>query len=567
MERGDRKMSSSADIEQDRNTVRATAPKRSGTRDRLSVELGVHIAFWIALLVLCVFVIWPTVSVLRYPDLSDYLDVLTRPRLFTAARNSLFVTAGSTLAATFVGFVFAFVATRRDMPGRKFFRAMGMLPLFAPPFMVAFAYILMFGRQGLVSHHLLGLDIDIFGWQGLCLSQTIAFFPLAMMIIKSVLEGIHPSMEQAALTLGARESDALRTVMLPLVRPGIIGAMLVIAITVLADFGNAVVIAGNYPLLATEAWFMMEGLADLRGAAVVVSALLVPTIGLFIASRTLVGDRNYSTITGRGSDMDQMATPGPVKWAAFAICALTSVFVLVVYFGIVLAGLTEAWGNDWSLTLRHWSETRQWAGAIGTSVMIAVLAGLVTAAVGQITAFLHSRALPFRFVLDFLSVLPGALPGVFVGVGFVLAFNGPPLELAGTIWIIVFALGFWHLPQAYETTSASLRQIHKSIEDAARNLGAGEMRLLTDVYVPLLSRSLFAAFVQSFVRSISNISVVVFLVAPGNVLVTFVLLQMIGGANWSGAAALTTALLVITFLCIGAAQLVVGRSAPTLRGA
>jgi iron(III) transport system permease protein len=558
-------MSTSVEINQALSGLDA-APRLSDTGGRLGVELGVRIVFWIALLVLAVFVIWPTFSVLRYPGIPDYLDVLTRPRLFTAARNSFFVTVGSTVAATFVGFVFAFVATRNDIPGRKIFRAMGMLPLFAPPFMVAFAYILMFGRQGLVSHHMLGLDLDIFGWKGLCLSQTIAFFPLAMMIIKNVLEGVHPSMEQAALTLGAGEWGALRTIMLPLVRPGVVGAMLVIAITVLADFGNAVVIAGNYPLLATEAWFMMEGLADLRGAAVVVSVLLLPTVALFIASRYIVGARSYATITGRGSDMDQIRTPGPVKWAAFAICAATSVFVLLVYFGIVLAGLTEAWGNDWSLTLRHWAETRQWAGAIGTSLMVAALAGLVTAAVGQVTAFLHSRALPFRFALDFLSVLPGALPGVFVGVGFVLAFNAPPLELAGTIWIIVFALGFWHLPQAYEATSASLAQIHKSIEDAARNLGASEMRLLSDVYVPLLSRGLFAAFVQSFVRSISNISVVVFLVAPGNVLVTFVILQMIGGANWSGAAALTTALLVITFLCIGLAQFVVGRSAPTLRG-
>lgn len=559
-------MSTSADIAQ-AATQRSGSSSRSSAGNVLGVELGVRVVFWIAMVVLCVFVIWPTVSVLRYPDLADYVDVLTRPRLLTAARNSLFVTIISTLAATFVGFVFAFAATRRDIPFRRFFRTAGMLPLFAPPFMVAFAYILMFGRQGLVTHHLLGFDIDIFGWKGLCLSQTVAFFPLAMMITKSVLEGIHPSMEQAALTLGAREVDALRTVMLPLVRPGVIGAMLVIAITVLADFGNAVVIAGDYPLLATEAWFMMEGLADLRGAAVVVSALLVPTIALFIASRTLVGNRSYSTVTGRGSDMDQIATPGLVKWSVVTICAVTSIFVIVVYFGIILCGLTEAWGNDWSLTLRHWGETRQWAGAIGTSVLVAALAGFVTATIGQVTAFLHSRALPFRFLLDFLSVLPGALPGVFVGVGFVLAFNGPPLELAGTIWIIVFALGFWHLPQAYETTSASLKQIHKSIEDAARNLGASEIRLLKDVYVPLLSRSLFASFVQSFVRSISNISVVVFLVAPGNVLVTFVILQMIGGANWSGAAALTTALLAITFLCIGVAQFIVARMSPTLRGA
>jgi iron(III) transport system permease protein len=533
---------------------------------RAPVETGVTLAFLSMLLLLVIFVVYPTGSVLRYPGLADYIDVLSRPRWLVAARNTLVITVLSTLSATFVGFTFAFVVTRCDIPGRKFFRAMGMLPLFAPPFMVAFAYILMFGRQGLVSNHLLGLQLDIFGWHGLWLSQTIAFFPLSMMIIKGVLEGIHPSAEQAALTLGASEWAALRSVMLPLARPGIIGAMLVVAITVLADFGNAVVIAGNYPLLATEAWFMMEGLADLKGAAVVVAVLLVPTIALFLISRYYVSRRTYTTVTGRGSAMDQIKTPVLVKWGAIFICGVVSVFVLLVYFGIVLAGLTEVWGSDWSLTMRHWTEALTHADALWASIQISVMAGAVTAVLGQIAAFLHSRSLPFRHLLDFLAVLPGALPGVFIGVGFVLAFNAPPFELTGSIWIIVLALGFWHLPQAYQATSASLSQIHRSIEDAARDLGASELRLVKDIYAPLLSRSMVASFLQSFVRSVSNISVIVFIVAPGNVVVTFVILQMIGGANWSGAAALTTFLLVITFCCIGLAALVAGRTISPLRG-
>ena len=158
------------------------------------------------------------------------------------------------------------------------------------------------------------------------------------------------------------------------------------------------------------------------------------------------------------------------------------------------------------------------------------------------------------------------MPGVFIGVGFVLAFNNPPVELAGTIWIVVLALGFWHLPLAYQATSSALDQIHRSIEDAARDLGASELRLVSDIYAPLLARSLMASFLQSFVRSVSNISVVVFLVAPGNVMVTFVILQMIGGTDWSGAAALTTFLLIITFLCIGLASLLAGRASTQSRG-
>lgn len=521
---------------------------------RLAVEPAVLILYLATLCALALFVIYPTVRVLITPDFGNVVEVLTNARTIRAAQNSVVITLLSTTSATLLGLVFAFAATRRDIPCRKLFRILGMLPLFAPPFMVAFAYVLMFGRQGLVSYHLLGLNVSIFGWQGLWLAQTIGMFPLATVIIRGVLEGIHPNTEQAALTLGASETAALRTVLLPLALPGIIGAMLVVAITVLADFGNAVVIAGNYPVLATEAWLMMDGLGDLQGAAVIVSLLMVPTVALFMASRALLGDRVFTTVTGRGADVDQIATPTFIKWAVVVICSLTCVLVVMVYAGILLAGLINKWGSDWSLSLRHWFGVLSYLSELRISIVVSLLAGLVTAVVGQIIAFLHSRSLWFRGALDFLAVLPGALPGVFIGVGFVLAFNAPPVELAGTIWIVVLALGFWHLPHAYQATKAALGQIHRSIEDSARDLGASELRLITDVYVPLLSRSLLASFIQSFIRSMSNVSVVVFMIAPGQILASAVILRMIGSSSWSEGAALTTALLAITFFCVGLAE-------------
>lgn len=529
---------------------------------QLTVEPGVLILAVLTVCALVVFVVYPALLVLATPDWTDARAVLLRPRTLQAAWHSVAITVLSTASSTLVGFAFAFVATRRDMPWRPLFRTLGLLPLFAPPFMVAFAYILMFGRQGLLSNHLLGLHPNIFGWPGLWLSQTVAFFPLATAIIQGVLEGVHPNAEQAALTLGATESAALRTVLLPLAWPGIVGAMLIVGITVLADFGNAVVIAGNYPLLATEAWAMMDGMGDLHGAAAVVSILLVPTAALFAASRLLLHRREWTTSGGRGAAVDQIATPFFVKWAALSVCAVVGTLVVVLYAAILLAGLTAQWGADWSFTLRHWAAAGTHLDALGQSLLVGVLAGLVTACVGQVAAFVQSRPIPLRGVVGFLAVLPGALPGVFIGVGFLLAFNAPPIELADTVWLIVLALGFWHLPQAYQATSAALGQIHRSIEHSARDLGASELRLILDVYAPLLSRSLLAAFLQSFIRSVSNISVIVFLISPSQVLVTYVILQQIGGSDWSGAAALTTVLLAVTFCCVGLAQLALRRIGP-----
>ncbi len=532
---------------------------RWGEVRRQAGDPGVALAFLGAAAVLAVFVLYPTFRVLWFPTVRDYLGIPAEPRWIQATRNSLFMMVISTLTAALAGLVFAFAVTRPDVPLRRFFRNIALLPLFAPPFMVAFAYILMFGRQGLITRTVFGLSANIFGWHGLWLVETVAFFPLAMLVIIGVLEAVNPSLEHAARNLGADEWTVARTISLALARPGIAGAALVVAISVLADFGNAVVIAGGYPLLATEAWFRMEGLADLKGAALAVALLIVPTFILFLLERYWVSRRMYTTVMGRGSRIERPPTHPVLKWSAVTFCSLMSVMVLLVYLGVVAGAFTAAWGRDWTLTLDHWRLALDRIATLWTSVKIGALAGVITGIVGVVVAFLTSRALPLRQGLDFLAVLPGALPGMFIGVGFVLAFNQPPLELVGTIWILALALGFWHLPLGYQAAVATFKQIERSIEEAATNLGASGLRVLWDIYLPLLRRAFLAAFVVSFIRAVTNVSIVVFLVTPGNIVATFVILNMINNNNWGQAAALTTMLLLLTLASVGIAQAAVGR--------
>ncbi len=537
---------------------------RWGAVRRSVADPGLMLAFVGAAAVVGLFVLYPTFRVLVYPSLQDYLAIPQSLRWIQAARNSLVMMVISTLTATLVGLIFAFAVTRPNVPGRRFFLSIAMLPLFAPPFMVAFAYILMFGRQGLITKTVLGLDVNIFGWHGLWMVQTIAFFPLAMLIIIGVLEAINPSLEHAAQNLGADAWAVVRTMTLALARPGITGAMLVVAISVLTDFGNAVIIAGGFPLLATEAWFRMEGMADLKGAALVVAMLIVPTTVLFLLERYWVSRRVYTTVTGRGSRIDRPPTHPVLKWSVFAFCTVISIMIILVYFGVIAGAFTAVWGRDWSITLMHWRLAMDRIATLWTSVKIGAMAGAITGIVGVIVAFLTSRTLPLRQLLDFLAILPGALPGVFVGVGFVLAFNRPPLELAGTIWILVIALAFWHLPMGYQAAVARLKQIELAIEEAAMNLGATGLRVLRDIYMPLLQRAFVEAFTVSFIRSVTNVSIAVFLVTPGNVVATFAILAMIGNGIWGGAAALTTMLLAVTFLSVGVTRVAVGRAVRAL---
>lgn len=527
-------------------------------RGRVTADPGLAVAVAAVGALLVLFVLYPAARVLSYPRLADYLAVPANLRWLQAARNSLMMMVLSTLTATGVGFLYAFATSRRDLPLRRFFQALSVLPLFAPPFMVAFSYILMFGRVGLVTKALLGLDVNIYGWQGLWLVQTVAFFPFATLVIGAVLEQISPTLEYAARNLGATESAVMRTVLVPLARPGVAAAMLVVAISVLADFGNAVVIAGGFPLLATEAWFRIEGLADLNGAAVVVALLIVPTIGLFLLERVWVGRRVYTALTGKGTRIEQPPTPSAVRWTLFGCCVLISAFVALVYVGVLLGSITSVWGYNWTPTLAHWRLGIAQGGAqLLTSVKIGALSALLTSAVAVLAAFITSRQdLPLGKAIDFLAVLPAALPGVFIGVGYLLAFNGPPLILVGTPWILILALTFWHIPLGYQAARAQLKQIDRSIEEAAQNLGAPGLRVLWDIYLPLLRPAFTASFITAFIRAVTNVSIVVFLVTPRNLVATYSILAMIGGGFWGAAAALTTALLAITLLGVGVARLV-----------
>lgn len=516
------------------------------------------LAFTVAMAALVLFVLYPTVRVLVYPSLQDYAAIPHSVRWVQAARNSLTMMVLSSITATAVGAAFAFALVRNDIPGHRLFRLAVQLPLFAPPFMVAFAYILLFGRQGLITRSLLGLDVNIFGWPGLWLVQTVAFFPYATLVIEHVLRGVNPTLEYAAHSLGASRADALRDVTLSLTWPGITGAVLVVALTVLADFGNAVIIAGGMPLLATEAWFRLEGTADLRGAALVVSMLIVPTTALFLLERYVVGRRRYVTVTGRGGWLAPLPTPSTLRWVVTAICVMMSVLVVLVYGAVVLGAFATAWGYNWTLTFDHWRLSLDRLDTLANSLKLAAASAAITAALAMLGAFLASRESILRRPLDFLAMLPGALPGVFVGVGYVLAFNAPPVELAGTFAILVLALAFWHLPLGYQTALGALRQIERAIEDAASNLGAKGLDLVWDVYLPLLRRAIVDAFAVSFVRSVVNVSIVVFLVSPGHVVATFAILSLIVNGAWGGAAALTTALLAVTLGVVALSRRLLG---------
>lgn len=509
-----------------------------------------------------VFVVYPLLMAGLAPRWEDWVRAATTPRWRTTMLNTLQMAALATVSSVLLGFVYAYAITKAKVPWAGFFRLMPMLSLITPPFVSGLAFIFLFGRRGIVTYELLGLRTDIYGWHGLWLAQTNSFFPIAFLAISGVLASINPNLERASQSLGASGWKTFRSVVLPLATPGVAAAALLVAIAVLGDFGNPMLIAGRYRVLATEAYQQISGWADLRMGSVLSLALLLPAVAFFWLQLRLQGRSaaRYVTVGGRGSRMEAAPVHPLLRWGLFAFCLLIALFILAQYAVILLGAFTPTWGVDYSFTLRNFDNVFRRSGELWNSLRFAGSAALACAFLATITAYLvHRMRVPFGRTLDLVALLPGAIPGTLLGISYILAFNTPPLQITGTATIIVISMVFSYLPVGYRISSATLQQLAPSIEESANDLGASGMRTFFDVVLPLIGSSFSAALVYTFVKAIGTLSAVVFLISHGTVVASASILNLAEQGYWGWAAALSSALIAIALVALGLARLVLGR--------
>lgn len=487
-----------------------------------------------------VFVVYPQIRVVATPGGAGYLDFFAGGTWERPLRNSLTLTLLSTTTAVLLGFVYAYAMVYTDMRWKPFFRLVGILPLLSPPFVVAAAYILLFGSRGIISYHVFGQSLNIQGLFGIWGVQTIAFFPFAYQLIADVLSRSDPRLEQAARNLGASPWRVFRSITLPLTRPGLGAAILTTAIYVLEDFGNPQLIGGIYTVLPTQAYGLISGFGDVTGAAAVSTILLGLALTLYVAKVRLDGGRAYVTVSGKASSIPRPPVPRKVSWAAFAACSALAFIIFLVYGTLLASALTFAFPTNLRFTPEHF----EYVGAHSLSLRNTLVFGLVAAAFSAVfalfAAFLVERGRwRGRRVLDFLLIMPAAVPGLFFGLGYATAFNEPWLDWVDRGALITIAMIFWNIPVGYQAAVAGLRQIDRTIDEAATSLGAGGLRMFRDVLAPMLGGSLRVGFVTTFVRAVTTLSVVILLFTPQTTTATITIFQLVGDFNWGGAAAFT----------------------------
>lgn len=496
--------------------------------------------------VLGLFLIWPVGLILCYPTVPAAAQVLANEHWFEALWHSIAMAALAGGTATALGLAYAYALVRIRVRGSGVLHAIALLPILAPPFVISISYILLFGRNGLITKQLLQMQLNIYGWKGLWLVQTLTFFPLAYLTLASVLRSIPGNLEQAASNLGASNFRVFRDVTVPLLRPGLVASLLLVGISVLADFGNPVIIAGDFAVLPTLAYLKVTGWFDLDAASVLASLLLAPTVVLFLIQRVWLGRRSYVTVSGKTTQ--QSHPPAPVWMARTArVVSYAAAALIVLVYGILAYGsVSQAWGYDYSLTLRHFTQLGRRIPSLANTMQFSFFGAVVSVLLATALAYVVTRrkiVVPGTF--DFFATVPAAIPGLFLGLGYVVAFNQDPLRLTGTSLIIILALGLWNLPTAYRYAMANLAQLSEQLEHAAANLGATPVRVVSSITMPLLRGALLAGGTVTFLRNVTCLSVIIFLVTPRTPMATTDVLALVEGGEWGQAASLSIVLLGI----------------------
>ncbi len=494
------------------------------------------------------------------------------------AWNTLWLALLCAAGTTFLGLMLALLATRTNVRGKKILRLLTVLPIVTPPFVVGLGLIMLFGRAGMINSFLewaFGIEPSrwIYGLPGVLLAQLFAFTPVAFLVLIGVVEGVSPTLEEASQSLQASRMQTFLTVTLPLMAPGLANAFLVGFIESIADFGNPVVLGGNFSVLSTDIYFAIVGAQLDQGKAAVLSMLLLAmALFAFWLQQRATGRKSFVTVTGKGDTGLPVPLDTRIRFTAIGVAVPWLVLTVVIYGMALVGGFTKVWGRDYTLTLEHYVKAfsvdwgqfgLQWTGAAWDSLfntlIFASVAAPLTAIVGILSAYLIART---RFKgqrgFEFLTLLSFAIPGTVLGVAYIFAFNVPPIEITGTGLIIIICFVFRNLPVGVRGGIAALSQIDKSLDEASTTLGANGAKTFRYVLLPMLKPAIVGALVYGFVRSMTTVSAIIFLVSGETEVATTYIIGRVVNGDYGVSIAYCSVLIVLMIIVILFIQWAVG---------
>lgn len=502
--------------------------------------------------------------------LEHYTRLPGEARLLRAAWNSLWLGALTSLLTTALAFLLAYGVHRAALPGRTLIRTAALLPLVSPPVIVSFAMILLFGREGLVTAELLdrqlGLtdarQVNLYGPLGVILAQVLSFLPAAMIVMESVLARGDGRLEEAAAIHGARYGRILWRVTLPLCQPAIKRALVLVFMLSLTDFANPMTIGQGMTVLAGVLYDEIIGFQNTGLAAALAVWLLLPVLVAYLLLER--AGRRKRFVSGGGAPAELPVPPVVRRLLTLLGWGLAG-GVLLLYGTIVAGSFVRIWGSDWGLTLGWYGLGGDPAGfasanrdmsRVGFSLQVALVAAPLGGLLAVVIAYLTERLrVPGRHLLTLLAMLPAAVPGVILGVGYIVAFNLPfglpELALTGTAGILVLNILFANTFVGVLAARAALQRLDSAIDEAAEILGAPLWRRFLSVVLPAIWPAAVLGMLYVFVHGLTTLAAVIFLISPGNLLAAYAIFDSVLNAYYGAACALSVAILAIVLLALG----------------
>jgi iron(III) transport system permease protein len=502
---------------------------------------------------------------------SVFQRILKMSNFRRAITNTLKVGFLVGIASALIGLLFAYVEVYVKLKTRfmeGLFKVVSMLPVVSPPFVLSLSMIMLFGKAGIITRFLLHIyDNNVYGFWGIAIVQTLTFFPVCYMMMRGLLKNIDPSLEEAARDMGATRWKVFMTVTLPLILPGLGNAFLVTFIESIADFANPMIIGGSYDTLATTIYLQITGAYDKEGASAMAVVLLTITLLMFIVQKYYLEAKSTATLSGKASRQRMLIEDRSVTIPLTILCSLLALFVVLMYICVPFGALFKTWGYDFHLTTKWFGQVfTKYKGfkAFKDSFILSLIASPITALLSMIISYLVvKRKFKAKGFIEAVSMLAMAVPGTVLGIGYIRGFSAGVFRTGflqglygtGAILIIVFIVR--SLPTGTRSGISALRQIDKSIEESAYDMGADSLTVFMTVTLPLIKDSFLSGLVTAFVRSITAISAIILLVTPQYLLITVQINEFAEKGAYGIACAFATILIAITYSAVLLMNLVI----------
>jgi iron(III) transport system permease protein len=519
---------------------------------------------------------WVSVSSEAGPTLAHYRDALADPALRKALWHTLVLAFWVGLSSIVVGGPLAWLTARTDIPLRGVVRALVMASFVTPPFLGAFAWVMLAGpNAGLLNRTWRTLSgatdplVDIFGMPGLIFVVTMYTFPYVYIMIANTLALIASDLEEAASILGAGRFTVARTVTLPMVLPAVASGFILAVLQALALFGSPAILAlpAGFHTITTQVWSFFHFPPKVELAAAVSIPLLLATALLLWVQKRLLGRRGYAAVGGKGGQRRRIPL-GPWRYPALAaVFVLMACAIFLPYAVLAKAAFSRAWAQPLTrdnFTLGNVSFTFFEYSATQAAIVNTLELGLMTASVGAVLVALLAYITNRRLVIGhqlvaFLALAPVVIPGVVLAVALFIAYTRPPFVLYGTLAILFVAYLTKEMPVGYAQSDATFRGIPSDLEDAGRILGAGRLRILRDVTAPLAKSGIIAAWCFIFIGVIRELSASIILFTPSTKVMSVVIFDLKEEGQFGAIAVLGLVMLALTFGTVLLVQAVLGR--------